>query len=251
MTFRDKTVIVTGGGSGVGRETALRFARDGAVVHVVDVVNAEGTAAEDAGDGKLIAHTLDATDAAGWADLVAGLTDGGGRIDVLAVVHAVLSRQVDTVTEQSPDEWNRVLTINLTGAWLSMRAVLPTMTAQGGGAIVLVSSGAAVGGINGLAAYSSSKGGLISLVRQASVEYARAGVRINGIAPGIVDTPMLGPMPPEFLSAIEAQTPMGRLGRAAEIAAGIRFLASDEASFITGQVLGVDGGLLSQAVAPV
>lgn len=251
MSFHGRTVIVTGGGSGVGRATALSFARHGAVVHVVDIVNAGDTAAQDAGTGKLVGHEMDATDADAWAALVEGITAGGGRIDVLAVVHGVLSRQVDTAADQTPEEWHRVLTVNLTGCWLGIRAVLPAMIADGGGAIVVTTSGAAIGGINGLAAYSSSKGGLISLVQQVAIDYARAGVRVNGVAPGIVNTPMLGPMPPEFLGAVEAQTPMGRLGEPEDIAAAIRFLASDEASFVTGQILGVDGGLLAQAVAPI
>ncbi|GAA0623744.1 3-oxoacyl-[acyl-carrier-protein] reductase [Sporichthya brevicatena] len=240
-----RTIIVTGAGSGIGRATAIRLAGEGATVHCVDVANVDTTAKEDPGPGALIAHTMDASDETAWTALVEEITGSGGRIDSLALVHGVLAQVLDTVVGQNREQFERVLTINLTADWIAMKAVLPTMIAQGGGSCVLVTSGAAVGGIKGLAAYASSKGGVISLVKQAAIEYARQNIRVNAVAPGIVETPMLAGAD-SFLNPVRDQTPMGRLGRPDEIAAGISFLASDDAGFITGQVLGIDGGLLSQ-----
>lgn len=240
-----RTIIVTGAGSGIGRATAIRLAGEGATVHCVDVANADTTAKEDPGGGALLAHTMDATDEAAWAALVGEVTASGGRIDALALVHGVLAQVLDTVLDQNVEQFGRVLNINLTADWIALKAVLPTMISQGGGSCVLVTSGAAIGGIKGLAAYASSKGGVISLVKQAAIEYARQNVRVNAVAPGIVETPMLAGAD-TFLNPVRDQTPMGRLGRPEEVAAGISFLASDDASFITGQVLGIDGGLLSQ-----
>lgn len=240
-----KTVIVTGAGSGIGKATAIRFANEGATVHCVDVANADTTAKEEHGPGALIAHTMDASDEAAWAALVEEITGQGGRIDALALVHGVLAQVLDTVLGQNVEQFARVLNINLTADWIAMKAVLPTMISQGGGSCVLVTSGAALGGIKGLAAYSASKGGVISLVKQSAIEYARQNIRINAVAPGIVETPMLAGAD-SFLDPVRNQTPMGRLGRPDDVAAGISFLASDDAGFITGQVLGIDGGLLSQ-----
>ncbi|MGH9035257.1 MAG: SDR family NAD(P)-dependent oxidoreductase, partial [Acidimicrobiia bacterium] len=191
---------------------------------------------------------MDATDAKAWVRLVEEIGREEGRLDALALVHGVIARLLDTVTDETEEEWDRVIDTNLKGCWLGMRAVLPAMIAAGGGAIVCTTSGAALGGIPALAAYSASKGGLISLIRQAAIDYAAAGVRINGVAPGIIDTPMVASVPPEFAQAIVDQTPLGRLGRPDDVAAAIAFLCSDDAAFITGKILEVDGGLLTQAV---
>jgi 3-oxoacyl-[acyl-carrier protein] reductase len=189
VSFRGRTIVVTGGGSGIGRATALALARSGACAHVVDVAAAEDTAAQDPGEGSLIGHAMDVRDAT-------------------------------------------------------------SMIAGGGGSIVCTSSATAVGGTTGLAAYASSKGAVISLARQAAVEYAGAGVRVNVVAPGVIDTPLVANAPRRFIESVRRSTPMGRVGTPEEVAAAIRFLISDEAGFITGHVLAVDGGLLAQAVTP-
>lgn len=240
-----KTIIVTGAGSGIGKATAIRLANEGATVHCVDVANADNTAKEEHGPGTLIAHTMDASDGGAWAALVDELTGQGGRIDALALVHGVLAQVLDTVLDQDPEQFARVLNINLTADWIAMKAVLPTMISQGGGSCVLVTSAAALAGFKGLAAYSASKGGVIGLVKQSAIEYARQNIRINAVAPGLVDTPMLAAAD-SFRDPVAAQTPLGRLGRPEDLAAGISFLLSDDAAFITGQVLEIDGGLLAQ-----
>jgi NAD(P)-dependent dehydrogenase (short-subunit alcohol dehydrogenase family) len=247
VSFRGTTVVVTGGGSGIGRATALGFARRGADTHVVDVEAAADTASQDPGDGRLVAHTMDVRDADAWDKLVRV----AGRIDGLALVHGVVAARRDTVVDEIPEEWERVHAVNCTGTWLGMRAVLPTMIAAGGGSIVCTSSATAVGGATGLAAYASSKGAVISLARQAAVEYAPARVRVNVVAPGVIETPLVANAPRRFIESVRLSTPLGRAGTVNEVAAAICFLASEEASFITGHVLSVDGGLLAQAVTPL
>lgn len=240
-------MIVTGGGSGIGRATALGFARRGAQTHVVDVAAATDTAAEDPGEGVLIGHTMDVRDADSWAMLV----DRVGGIDGLALVHGVVARDRDTILEVAPHEWERLHAVNCTGTWLGMRAVLPAMINAGGGAIVCTSSATAIGGTTGLAAYVASKGAVVSLARQAAVEYAASGVRVNVVAPGVIDTRLVANAPSRFIESVRRSTPLGRAGTANEVAAAIRFLISEDASFITGHVLSVDGGLLAQAVTPL
>jgi NAD(P)-dependent dehydrogenase (short-subunit alcohol dehydrogenase family) len=248
MGSAERTLVVTGVGSGIGRATALRLAADGATVYGVDVKGAKETAEAPEASGRIVGVEMDATEAEAWKSLVADVLAERGRIDSLVLVHGVTARQLDTVTDQTEEEWDFVLDVNLKACWLGMRAVLPSMLANGGGSVVCTTSGAALGGINGLAAYSASKGGLISLIRQAATDYAPAGVRINGVAPGIIQTPMLAAIPQEFADSIVKQTPLGRLGTPKDVAGVIAFLCSEDAAFLTGKIIEVDGGLVTQVV---
>jgi NAD(P)-dependent dehydrogenase (short-subunit alcohol dehydrogenase family) len=243
------TAIVTGAASGMGRATALLAAREGAAVVCLDVVDPGATAGAitDAG-GDATAVTGDIRDAAVWADAVAVARREHGRVDVLANVAGVVPMTGrDTVVEQAEDEWDRIIDINLKGTWLGMRAVLPQMIEQGAGRIVNFASVAAIRGLPRLAAYSASKAAIAALTRQAAVEYGRAGVRVNAIAPGDIDTPMSQDNPPKVKEALRRKTPAGRQGTADELAAAVVFLAGPGADFINGELLVVDGGWSARA----
>ena len=243
MGFLDgKGAIVTGAASGQGRATSLAAAAAGAKVVCFDITDPRPTVDEIRAAGG-VAHAVqgDVREAADWkraADLAVG--EFGG-IFLLANIAGVTPK-VDSVLEGDDPQWQWVLDINLKGIWLGMRAVLPAMVEAGEGRIVNISSLAATVGLPNLASYSASKAGIHGLTRHAAVEYGKAGIRVNAIAPGVIDTPMNKDNPPEMTAAFLANTPVGRAGQAEEVAAVVIFFASPAADFITGQVLGVDGG---------
>ncbi len=234
--------IVTGSASGVGRETVRLLAGRGASVVAVDVAQSVHELEEDSvlpiqGD-VAVAETVDrATDAA---------TSRWGRADVLVnnAAHGVWKPILDT----SEEEWDRVMAVNVRSMFLHCRAAIPIMRRQGGGAIVNTASISGLVGLPAQAAYAASKGAVIQLTRQLAVEYAPAGIRVNAVAPGAIDTPFLekvldtAPDREALASEIEASHPLGRLATAEEVARAIVYLASGEASFVTGTVLMVDGG---------
>lgn len=246
MWLEDKAAIITGAASGQGKATSLLAAAHGAGVVCLDVDDPGPTVEEiESRGGRAYGVQGDVRDAAAWESAVqlAGRELGGVYLlgNVAGVCPAAQNR-VDTVLGVTEEEWQRVLDVNLKGVWLGMRAVLPVMIERGEGRIVTVASLAATCGLQNVAAYSASKAGVVGLTRQAAVEYARSGIRINAINPGSVDTPMNKDIPPDQLAEYLAGTPLGRPGRAEDIAATIVFLASPGADFITGQTIGVDGG---------
>jgi NAD(P)-dependent dehydrogenase (short-subunit alcohol dehydrogenase family) len=240
-----KVAVVTGGGSGIGRAAALRFAAEGAAVLVADLAgaSAETVAAEaTAAGGRAAAAAVDVTDqrqVAAMADRAAGAFGG---VDVLLAAAGVLA--FGDVVQTEPAVWERVLAVNLTGLYLCARAVIPLMVARGGGSIVTISSSTgAHDAAPGTAAYIASKGGVAMLTKAMAVDHAPAGVRVNAIAPGPTATPMLeAVMSAEELRAFGQAMPIGRLAAPDELAAAALFLASDEASYVTGAVVAVDGG---------
>lgn len=243
MRLEGKVALITGAGSGIGRATARRAAAEGAAVVCCDVKNARDAGSEiDGAGGTAIAVEMDVRDQGGWDEAVRRSLDELGGLDLLGNIAGVVSAQADTVVEQTEEEWDRIIAVNLRGAWSGMKAVLPVMVENGAGRIVNVASEAALIEMPGLAAYTATKGGIAALTRQAAIEYVTAGVMINALAPGYIRTPIQDGMDPAQLAAQAAEIPIKRLGHPDDIAGAICFLFGGDAGYITGQVIAVDGG---------
>jgi len=243
MKLQDKVALVTGAGSGIGRATAQRCAAEGASVLCADLANAGETAeAIAAAGGTAEAVTMDVREASAWAGAVEAATGRFGQVDLLANIAGVVSTGTDTVVEQTEEEWDRIVSINLRGSWLGMKSVLPGMLERKSGRIVNIASEAALIGIPGLAAYSATKGAIAGLTRQVAIEYVKGGVTVNAIAPGFIRTAIQDGIEQQLLDDMAAGIPVGYFGRPEDIAATIAHLFSDDASYITGQVVAVDGG---------
>jgi 3-oxoacyl-[acyl-carrier protein] reductase len=251
--FAGKIVLVTGGGSGIGAATCRAFAAQGADVAILDrdAAAAERVAAEITGrGGEAEAFGLEVTDRDGFTRLAAGITEAAGGIDILINGAGVTVRRM--IAEMGADDWDRVIAVNLTGAFNGIRAVLPHMRARGGGAIVNVASIAGQRiSFGGTANYSASKAGLLGLTRHAAYELAPDHIRVNAVCPGPTATPFGGAVPTEESRAARARTiPLGRMCEAEDIADPILFLAGDAARMITGVALTVDGGVLIKNDTP-
>jgi meso-butanediol dehydrogenase / (S,S)-butanediol dehydrogenase / diacetyl reductase len=251
--FENKVVLVTGSGHGIGRASALRFASEGARVAVVDIngENADSVAEECSSNGaRASSYVADVSDAAQVSDVISHVIEDFGTVDVL---HSHAGRlRAGTVGETDLEEWNRTMAVNVTSMYLVIRTVLPIMQDQRSGAIVTTGSISGMFGEPALAAYTASKAAVVNLTRSVAIDNAALGIRANCVCPGWVDT---GFNDPQFLHdelterdialVIERTVPMGRQGLPEEMAAAVAFLASSDASYITGQTLLVDGGLLS------
>ena len=250
-----KIALVTGGSSGIGRASALAFGREGATVVVadVDVKGGEetGRMIQAAGATATFVRT-DVSKASEVEALVQRAVETYGRLDC-AFNNAGIQGHSTPTAECSEDNWDRIIAINLTGVWLCMKHELRHMLKQGGGAILNTASNFGLVGSNGMPAYTASKHGVVGLTKSAALEYAKAGIRVNAVCPGPVDTPLFYELVrhrPEqrdqIVGAILAQEPMGRLGRPEEIAEAVVWLCSDAASFVTGAAVSVDGGYVTQ-----
>ena len=249
MQSEPEVAIVTGGAGGIGEAAARAIARRGAHVAVADLRPA---AAEEAA-ARLQAEaldvepiTVDVSSEASVRAMVETVLGRWGRIDILVNNAGVESSK--PFLEIGVEEYEQVMRVNTTGAWLCCQAVIPTMLRQGSGCIVNVSSvaGQRGGGLLGTAAYSTSKGAVIALTKALAREFAKSGIRVNAVSPSLTLTDLaqrqLDRLPTGTLERVIAMTPIGRVGQAAEIAAVIDFLTSDQASFIAGHILNVDGG---------
>jgi NAD(P)-dependent dehydrogenase (short-subunit alcohol dehydrogenase family) len=251
VRFQDKVVVVTGAGSGIGKATALAFGREGAKVVAVDIdiASAQATAEQIKGaGGQAESLQADVSVSGDVERMVTTTVERLGALDVL-VNNAGVFFQLPVV--QVPEEqWDWLMSINLRGVYLGCKHAVPQMIRQGKGAIVNTASIAGLRGFAGYGTYGAAKGGVVQLTKALAVEIARAGVRVNCVCPGIIETAMLdqgvaqlGLDRTAFVQLAGAAHPIGRIGRPEEVAAAILFLASDDASFITGVALSVDGGL--------
>lgn len=243
-----RTALVTGGGSGLCRAIAWGFACHGADVTIVDRDEAAAqasAAAIGAESGRRIAaFAADVADEASVAAAVAAAEERFGRVDVL--VNGAGHNIRKPMLQFSQAEFDSLLHVHVRGAFLMCRAVAPGMQRRGGGSIINIASVSALVGMSDIAAYSAAKGAVLQLTRAFALEVAAAGIRVNAIAPGFVDTPLTRQRPAQARRAFEAATPLGRFGRPDEMIGPAVFLASDAASFVTGSALIVDGGWTAQ-----
>jgi 3alpha(or 20beta)-hydroxysteroid dehydrogenase len=251
MRLRHKTALITGCGSGIGAATALMFAREGARLVLGDILERDGRDVAEAigrAGGEAVFVRLDVTSEADWERAAALAEARYGALHVL-VNNAGIGAGNMAIEHTSAEDWDRVMAVNARGTFLGMRACLPAMLAGGGGAIVNVSSQLGlVGTDNSSAQYQASKGAVRMLTKSAAVRYAKAGIRVNSVHPGPVVTPLTQTVrnDPAARDVVLSRIPLGRYGEADEIAFGIVYLASDEARFVTGTELVIDGGWTAQ-----
>ncbi|MFF2888711.1 SDR family NAD(P)-dependent oxidoreductase [Paenibacillus sp. NPDC057967] len=244
-----KVAIVTGAGSGMGLEEARLLAQEGAKVVLTDI-NFDAVQAvakgiqEDGGDAIAIKHDVASED--NWVEVVAEAVSKYGKIDVL-VNNAGISMAVGLL-DTSMDQWNRVMNINVTSVFLGMKHVIPHMISGGGGSIINISSIAGLTGSSGAGAYTASKGAVRMLSKAAAVDYGSQNIRVNSVHPGFIATPMSNQFveDPQMLQFFLSQTALPRVGEASEVARAVLFLASDDASYVTGVELPVDGGVTAK-----
>ncbi|HVC45250.1 MAG TPA: glucose 1-dehydrogenase [Candidatus Binataceae bacterium] len=248
-SMADKSTVITGGGSGIGRATALILARNGARIIIGDVSERDGAETVQMLRGAGAEAEFVRCDVARAADadaMVAAAVRKFGRLDC-AFNNAGIAGTQRKTADYSEDEWDRVMAVNLKGVWLCMRAEIRQFLAQkSAGAIVNTASAAGLVASHSMPAYTAAKHGVVGLTKCAAIEYARAAIRINDVCPGVVDTPLVAGMiaeQPKLAGRLDQVEPVGRKARAEEIGEAVAWLLSDAASFVTGASISVDGGL--------
>jgi NAD(P)-dependent dehydrogenase (short-subunit alcohol dehydrogenase family) len=256
MRLQDKVALITGAGSGIGRESALLFASEGARIVVVDVNDAAGEAVaaeiRDAGGAAVYAHA-DISKSAEAADMIRAAEESFGRLDILFNNAGISHAQDDDAVATEEEVWDLTMNINLKGVFLGCKHGIPALRRAGGGSIINTASFVALlGAATPQLAYTASKGGVLALTRELAVIHARENIRVNALCPGPLRTELLM----KYLDTEEQRQrrlvhiPMGRFGEAREIAQAALFLASDESSFTTGATFLVDGGITAAYVTP-
>ena len=246
-----KVALVTGAGSGIGRATGLVFAREGAKVVVADIVvegGQETVQQIEAAGGEAIFVKADVSQAADVETLIAKTVETYGRLDC-AFNNAGIEGGMKLTIDCTKEEFDRTIAVNLTGVWLCMKYEIQQMLSQGGGAIVNTASAAGLVGFPSLPDYVASKHGVVGLTKTAALEYAKSGIRVNAVCPGVIQTPMVergAQLSPGFDELALSMEPVGRFGQPSEIGEAVVWLCSDAASFVTGIPMQVDGGLVAQ-----
>jgi NAD(P)-dependent dehydrogenase (short-subunit alcohol dehydrogenase family) len=247
--LQGRVALVTGAASGIGEAIARRLASEGAAVLVTDVQDGAGTqVAKDivAGGGQASYRHLDVTSQPEWEATVAAVLEEFGRFDIL--VNNAGMGDIAAIEDASLADWNRIIGIDQTGVFLGMKTAAAALAASGSGSVINISSiYGSSGGFGISPAYHAAKGAVRTLTKNVALHWADRGVRVNSVHPGFIDTPILDQAKgTPIQQAMLAVTPMGRLGRPEEIAAGVAYLASDDASFVTGLELYIDGGYMAR-----
>src|SRR5436190_6978797 len=247
-SFTGKVAFITGGSSGIGRATALAFARAGASVVVADIAeqgNQENARLIEQQGGRALAVKCNVTQTDNVKTALDKTVAAFGHLDFAFNNAGIEPKKPAPTADYDEEEWNRIIDIDLRSVFLCMKHEIPLMLKQGGGAIVNTSSGAGIIGIKGSPAYTAAKHGVIGLTRAAALDYAGQNIRVNAICPGYIDTPMMGRFTggtPEGRAKVISEEPIGRIGQPEEIANAVLWLCSDAASFVVGHALVVDGG---------
>ncbi|WP_153415658.1 SDR family NAD(P)-dependent oxidoreductase [Nocardia macrotermitis] len=240
-----KVAVITGAGSGIGRASALLFAREGAKVVCADISGRQDKTAADIGEAA-VAVSADVSKSVEVQRMIAAAVDSFGRLDVL-FNNAGMSGKRGPLADLDEESFDTVVAVNLKGAYLGMKYAIPAMLASGGGSVINTASASALVGWQGIAAYAAAKGGIVQLTKSVALDYATQNIRVNAICPGMTWTGLAGaPEDGEPPTDVVPPQPMKRWGKPIELASAALFLASDEASFITGAAIPVDGGYVAR-----